>query len=144
MPDASVVHWIREKYQAIVAELDERGRRRWAAAEARSLGWGGVAAVAEATGMSDRTIRTGIVELDNPETLTTDRQRRPGGGRHRRETDQPDLLEALERLVDSGRLSRGRRYARAGQVVSLKEGPGARNTPKCCSTSKTPQAFPGY
>ena len=99
MPDASVVHWIREKYQAIVAELDERGRRRWAAAEARSLGWGGVAAVAEATGMSDRTIRTGIVELDNPETLTTDRQRRPGGGRHRRETDQPDLLEALERLV---------------------------------------------
>lgn len=99
MPDASVVHWIREKYQAIIADLDERGRRRWAAAEARSLGWGGVAAVAEATGMSDRTIRTGIVELDDPDALTPDRQRRPGGGRHRRETDRPDLLEALERLV---------------------------------------------
>ena len=53
MPDARVVEWIREKYVALVADLDERGRRCWAAAEARSLGWGGVVAVAEATGMSD-------------------------------------------------------------------------------------------
>ncbi len=30
-------------------------------------------------------------------------------------------IKALERLVDSGRLGRGRRYARSGQVVSLKE-----------------------
>ena len=66
MPEAQVVEWIREKYVAIVEDLDERGRRRWAGAEARSLGWGGVAAVAEATGISDRTIRTGIKELDDP------------------------------------------------------------------------------
>lgn len=66
MPDASVVEWIREKYGAFVADLDERGRRRWAAAEARSLGRGGIAAVAEATGISDRTIRNGIRELDDP------------------------------------------------------------------------------
>lgn len=99
MPDASVVDWIREKYQAIVADLDERGRRRWAAAEARSLGWGGIAAVAEATGMSDRTIRTGIGELDDPESLAADRQRRPGGGRRRLEADRPELVQALEQLV---------------------------------------------
>jgi uncharacterized Zn finger protein len=30
-------------------------------------------------------------------------------------------IKALERLVDSGRLGRGRRYARAGQVISLEE-----------------------
>jgi len=30
-------------------------------------------------------------------------------------------IETLERLVDRGRLQRGRRYARAGQVVSLEE-----------------------
>ena len=35
MPDAQVVEWIRRKYLAIVSDLDERGRRRWAAAEAR-------------------------------------------------------------------------------------------------------------
>ena len=65
MPDAKVVEWIRCKYLAIVSDLDERGRRRWAAAEARSLGWGGVNAVASATGISDRTIRNGIRELDD-------------------------------------------------------------------------------
>ena len=64
MPDAKVVEWIREKSVAVVADLDERGRRRWARAEARSLGWGGVAAVAETTGISDRTVRTGIQELE--------------------------------------------------------------------------------
>lgn len=102
MPDAQVVEWIREKFLAIAGDLDERGRRRWAAAEARSLGWGGVAAVAEATGMSDRTIRTGIKELDDPLAPAADRQRRVGGGRKRREQEQPDLVDALERLVDSG------------------------------------------
>jgi len=102
MPDAQVVEWIREKYYAIAADLDERGRRRWAAAEARSLGWGGIAAVAEASGMSDRTIRTGMKELDDPNAATADRQRRAGGGRKSREQEQPELTEALEGLVDPG------------------------------------------
>ena len=60
MSDATITQWIRTKYLAIVTDLDERGRRRWAAAEAMSLGWGGISAVAKATGFSDRTIRTGI------------------------------------------------------------------------------------
>lgn len=102
MPDAQVVEWIREKFVAIALDLDERGRRRWAGAEARSLGWGGVAAVAEATGMSDRTIRTGIQELDDPAAASADRQRRAGGGRRSREQEQPKLIEALEELVSSG------------------------------------------
>ena len=78
MPDAQVVEWIRNKYVAIISDLDERGKRRWAAAEARSLGWGGIAAVAQATGMSDRTIRNGIRELEDPDALPPDRQRKPG------------------------------------------------------------------
>jgi len=99
MQDANVVHWIRTKYVDLVAELDERGRRRWAATEARSLGRGGIAAVAEATGMSDRTIRTGIWELNYGERLPSDRQRRAGGGRKRRRDAQPELMTALDRLV---------------------------------------------
>ena len=87
MPDVNVIHWIREKYIAVITDLDERGRRRWAAAEARSLGWGGISAVAQATGLSDRTIRTGIRELDDPEALPPGRQRRPGAGRRRREDE---------------------------------------------------------
>ena len=58
MPDAQVVEWIRDKYLAIFSGLGERSRRRWAAAEARSLGWGGITAVPMATGISDRTIRS--------------------------------------------------------------------------------------
>lgn len=101
MPDASVVEWIRRKFLAVHNDLDERGRRRWAAAEARSLGWGGVSAVAEATGVSQVTIRNGIRELEDPDSLPPDRQRKPGGGRRAVEVDNPKVIVALERLVDS-------------------------------------------
>jgi transposase len=101
MPDPSVVEWIRQKFFAVQNDLDERGRRRWSAAEARSLGWGGVSAVAEATGMSQVTIRKGIRELEDPESLPPDRQRRPGGGRPSVEVKEPSLVVALEHLVDS-------------------------------------------
>lgn len=100
MPDARLIEWIREKYAAIAEDLDERARRRWAAAEARSLGWGGVTAVAVATGISDRTIRTGIRELDDPDAVPASRQRREGAGRRTRDEEQPDLRKALETLVD--------------------------------------------
>jgi transposase len=102
MPDAQVVEWIRAKYTALAADLDERARRRWGAAEARSLGWGGIEAVSAATGLSDRTIRNGIRELDDPHAPLPSQQRRSGAGRKTRELEQPELLEALERLVESG------------------------------------------
>ena len=102
MPDAQVVEWIREKYTAVVADLDERARRRWGAAEARSLGWGGIQAVAAATGLSDRTIRNGIKELDDPNAPPATQQRRSGAGRKAREFEQPELVDSLERLVDAG------------------------------------------
>ncbi len=101
MSDTTITKWIRTKYIAIIADLDERGRRRWAAAEAMSLGWGGISAVAKATGFSDRTIRTGITELNDPNPLPSTRQRRPGGGRHSREDEQPELLNILKKLVES-------------------------------------------
>lgn len=102
MPDAQVVSWISEKYNAIAADLDERARRRWAAAEARSLGWGGIVAVEAATGISERTIRRGITELDDPYAAAINRQRQVGGGRKSREAEQPKLMVQLRKLVDSG------------------------------------------
>jgi Rhodopirellula transposase DDE domain len=100
MQDARIAEWIRTKFLAIVADLDERGRRRWAAAEARSLGWGGISAVAHATGISDRTIRNGLRELDDPNALPPDRQRMQGAGRRSREKTQPGLIKALESLIE--------------------------------------------
>ena len=99
MTDRSIVEWIRTKYGRLSVELNERGRRRWAAVEAASLGRGGIAAVAEATGMSDRTIRNGIQELREDER-PEGRQRRKGAGRKPMEETDPNLLSALECLVD--------------------------------------------
>jgi transposase len=91
---------IGERFRALAAELDERRRRLWAAAEARSGGRGGVAAVARATGISEATIRAGLRELERGERLEPGRVRRPGGGRKRLVEKDPTLLGDLERLVD--------------------------------------------
>lgn len=100
MPDASVVKGFRLKYRALVDVLDERGRRRWAATEAMAFGRGGIAAVAAATGLSDRTVKNGIQEINSGTDTTAGRQRKAGGGRKRLEHDQTDLIEAVEKLVE--------------------------------------------
>ncbi|MBU2600548.1 MAG: ISAzo13 family transposase [Actinobacteria bacterium] len=92
---------IGERYRALAGELDERRRRLWAAAEARSYGWGGIAAVARASGISETTVRAGLRELAAGETLAPGRVRRPGGGRKRLCDKDPTLVEDLERLVDA-------------------------------------------
>jgi transposase len=80
--------------------LDERQRRWWAAAEARALGRGGVAAVTRATGIAKSTIRRGRRELEAGPGLEPGRVRQPGGGRKRATVLDPGLAVALERLVE--------------------------------------------
>jgi len=100
MPDAQIIEGIELKFNALVGDLDERGKRRWAAAEAMALGRGGITAVAMATGLSDRTIRTGIKELRSERPVSSGRQRRPGAGRKPLEHSQHDLIDAIDRLVE--------------------------------------------
>ncbi|MBX3417401.1 MAG: hypothetical protein KF851_07365 [Pirellulaceae bacterium] len=54
MQDAKIIETIRNKYIVILADLDERASRRWAAAEAIALGHGGITAVSSVIGASDR------------------------------------------------------------------------------------------
>ena len=115
MPDAAVVHWIQEKYTALIEDLDERGRRRWAATEAVSLGRGGIAAVAEATRMSDRTVRNGIRELREGRTARPGRQRKPGAGRKALEEKQPEILHVLEALIEPSERGDPQSPLRCGQ-----------------------------
>lgn len=97
---------IKEKFQAIFSRLDEAALRIWAAAEARSLGRGGVSAVAKATGMSRTTIYAGIAEIaaGTPTTPTANgkqiRVRAAGGGRKRLVDKDDGLLKALDGLVE--------------------------------------------
>jgi len=100
MPDAIIAEGLRRKYNALVEDLDERGRRRWAATEAMALGRGGIVAVATATGLADRTVKNGIQEIVSGTAAATGRQRRSGGGRKPLEHHQPDLITALDKLVE--------------------------------------------
>jgi predicted ArsR family transcriptional regulator len=91
---------IRERYGLMRGLLNERSRRRWAAAEARSHGRGGIAAVSRATGISEGTVRRGLAELDAGDELEAERVRRSGAGRPGIMEREPGLSEALDALID--------------------------------------------
>jgi transposase len=91
---------IRGKYAALAAHLTERGRRIWAATEAKSYGRGGIAAVYRARGITDKTIRRGLRELQGGRGAAGGRIRRLGGGRKRLTDHDPTVVQDLERLVD--------------------------------------------
>jgi transposase len=91
------------KYKTLARYLGEHGLRLWAATEARSLGRGGVSCVARATHLSRTTIHVGLKELAVPSRKSlrvADGSRAPGGGRKRLVIKDPQLLSALEKLVE--------------------------------------------
>ena len=92
---------IGERYRLLSEQglLDERGRRLWAAAEARSAGYGGLAAVVRATGISESTVLRGLADLDSEDRPAPGKMRRHPGRTPILERE-PGLWEALERLVD--------------------------------------------
>src|SRR3990172_1909392 len=106
MQDAWVVEWIRGKYESLSPGRNGGLGRGWAPAEARSLGWGGVTAVAAATGLTRKTIHKGIREVeaegvDPGSVLPPERARRAGAGRKPIQQSQPGILAALELVVES-------------------------------------------
>ena len=109
MHDANETERIQRKFEALDAVLDERSRRQWAATEAQELGFGGVSIVSRATGLARDTIRAGLRELqhrqEHPDAMVSPRLRKPGAGRKSLTTSDPDLLIALESLVEP--LTRG-------------------------------------
>jgi hypothetical protein len=100
--EQDVVVTLRGKYKILEKMLDERGRRIWAAVEAKSLPYGGISAVAEATGLSRTTIHAGMNELESGKlpAVWQDRKRRAGGGRKSLLHHEPEILKELDRLVE--------------------------------------------
>lgn len=78
------------KYAAVAAVLEEGGRRGWAAAASRVIGYRGDALVSDATGLARATIRAGRREIESG----------PGTGHPTIERSQPGIKPALEKLVD--------------------------------------------
>ena len=89
---------LQRKFAAILPNLDERQRRLLAAAEARSLGYGGIRRVSRASGISHAAIQRALKELDAP-LPPPGRVRRPGGGRKKLRDKEPAILAALEGLI---------------------------------------------
>lgn len=98
--DRALVSVIRKKYRSLASALDERQRRLWAATEARAMGRGGVAAVARATGLAHTTIRRGMEQLASGRKVEPGRVRRAGGGRKALTALDPELVTAMETLVE--------------------------------------------
>lgn len=96
---------IARQFNQLKDDLDERGRRRFAASESFKIGYGGIALVARATGMAHSTIGAGRRELRAEEAAPASvpglrRIRRAGGGRPRLTESQPGLLDAVTALIE--------------------------------------------
>jgi len=90
---------IAQRYRLLGPQLNERQRRAFAASEARTFGYGGIAAAARACGLAENTVRKGLLELDE-QPLEAGRVRKPGAGRPAAEDSDPKLLEVLRELVE--------------------------------------------
>jgi len=90
---------IRYRWNTVGRNLDERGRRMFAAAEVRTAGWGGLAVVSRITGLARSTINRGEDDLDVA-PLPRGRVRRAGGGRRAVSESDPGLVPELKRLVE--------------------------------------------
>ena len=105
----NIVNAIRDKYETLKPELDEKARRLWAATEANSIGHGGIRAVSKATGLAVSTIRIGQAEIQRSSRIHKEpearRIRRKGAGRKLIIEQDIELLEVLDLLVEP--ISRG-------------------------------------
>lgn len=94
-----------EKYRMLRYHLNEKALRLCAAADARSLGHGGIITVAKACKLARNTIYAGIHELETEsqarfDTTESSRIRKAGGGRKPLIKSNPQLLVALDQMVD--------------------------------------------
>jgi transposase len=92
---------IKTRIEAVLPSLNEYQRRRYLSAEAKVLGRGGINLISNLSGVSRKTIATGIRELENPEAEIPEqgKSRKEGGGRKPIWDEQPGILIYLEELI---------------------------------------------
>ncbi|MDZ7935142.1 MAG: ISAzo13 family transposase [Emticicia sp.] len=91
---------IKMRIDTVLPLLNESQRRKYLAAEARSIGWGGKTKIANLSSVSRVTIATGTIEYDKLESnLSSNGVRKQGGGRKRLTEHHPELQKAIEDIV---------------------------------------------
>lgn len=101
---------LKKKISKVLSFLDERQQRLYLAAEAEDIGHGGVLLVAQASGVSRKTIIKGKKEIKALKIgqkgsagngiATGSRIRKAGGGRKRLKEQNPELLKALNQMLE--------------------------------------------
>ena len=81
--------------------LSEKDRRRYAAIEAKKLGYGGISYICDLLGCNDRTIGRGLSELAKPLAEDEKRIRLPGGGRKSVLSMTPKLAVAFQLVLEN-------------------------------------------
>ena len=97
------VEIIKNKHAQLKKIFDERTIRIWAAVEAKSIGWGGISMVSNATGLSRTTITSAtkeLYQLIEGKELEIINIRRAGGGRKTLTEKDPTLIQDLEMLLE--------------------------------------------
>ena len=93
---------MQQRLLPLLPHLNERQKRLAAALEAKTLGYGGISQVVQATGMSRVTLYKAMKELKKPLPLQEGaRIRKIGGGRNSQALRQPCLVKTLKSLVES-------------------------------------------
>lgn len=90
---------IEEQMQWYYQSLSEKDRRRYAAIEAVKLGYGGITYVSKLLGCDYYTIRFGMYELKDEDSLSMTSIRRSGGGRKSAFESIPELDKAFLEVI---------------------------------------------
>src|SRR6266851_3785496 len=96
--DAAIAKNVRDFYDT----LSEKAQRRFAAVQARQLGYGSVKYLAKLLGCSRRTIERGLAELDKlPNDPAAGQVRRPGAGRKKKLLPDSPVEQNLTSVLET-------------------------------------------
>jgi Rhodopirellula transposase DDE domain len=90
----------RKRYREMAPVLNEQSRRRFVALEAQALGRGGVSLMVRISSLARSTIYQGLSDIRNKVFTSGGRIRKEGGGRKKKEIQDPTLVADLKNLVE--------------------------------------------
>jgi transposase len=91
---------IKEKLENILPFLNERQKRIFLGAEAKSIGYGGISKIARLAGVSRPTIHQGISDLEIGDRGAIERVRLCGGGPKSKHSQNKKLQKTIEAMIE--------------------------------------------
>ncbi|MCL4728395.1 MAG: ISAzo13 family transposase, partial [Candidatus Kuenenia stuttgartiensis] len=91
---------LKEKINDILPFLNERQKRIFLGAEAKSIGYGGISKIARLAGVSRPTIHQGISDLESGGNNASESVRVSGGDPKPKHAQNKKLLKTIESLIE--------------------------------------------